>query len=118
MLDRVRLTNSQIMDIAAYWKKELGLSSWEITCKVVTQADIPDEYARLAWELSNQTATISIADPNTWPSETKDTDMENSIVHELVHLSMAGLLSTLNDQLALTNVERNMFQKRRKKKAH
>ncbi len=90
------------MDVAEYWKQELGLSPWEITVQIVTQADIPGNYAELSWHLDAQTATISISDPDTWPSSMRSTNMEDSIVHEMVHLCTAGLLSTVHDSLNLT----------------
>ena len=112
-MDRMNLTMEQIEDCIVYWRSRMGLSDWVISYSIVTQADIPNKYADVEWNLSRREATIQISNPKTWPTYWgQDEDMENSIVHELYHLVNAPLLSTIQNQLTFTKVETEILTER------
>jgi hypothetical protein len=88
------LTNDQVQSWIIKWQKRLALEDWEIDSKIVRVWDLPQNaVANIHWSLPNKKATIRVmnsVDSNLPKSEiVKDTEL--SVVHELVHLSMAKL---------------------------
>ncbi len=72
----------------------MGLEEWDIDAKIVRIWDLPqDTVANVHWTLSTKKATVKVlnaADSTLKPAAfLKDTEL--SVVHELVHLSMAKL---------------------------
>jgi hypothetical protein len=87
-------TDGQVKEWIYVWQKRLGLGEWEIDASVVRIWDLPqDTIANIHWTLSSKKATIKVlnaVDSTLKPAAfLKDTEL--SIVHELVHLSMAKL---------------------------
>jgi hypothetical protein len=84
-------------DVAAWvrkWQSRLGLSEWKIESKVVRLKQLPKgTIANIHWSLPRKSATIKVLhsiDSNL-SKEAFIRDSELSVVHELVHLSMAKL---------------------------
>jgi hypothetical protein len=87
-------TDGQVREWINVWQKRLGLGEWEIDAKIVRIWDLPqDTIANIHWTLSSKKATIKVlnaVDSTLKPAAfLKDTEL--SVVHELVHLSMAKL---------------------------
>jgi hypothetical protein len=87
-------TDGQVKEWIRVWQKRLGLGEWEIDEKIVRIWDLPqDTIANVHWTLSTKKATIKVL--NAVDSNLKTAaflkDTELSVVHELVHLSMAKL---------------------------
>ena len=87
-------TDGQVKEWIRVWQKRLGLGEWEIDAKIVRIWDLPqDTIANIHWTLSSKKATIKVlnaVDSTLKPAAfLKDTEL--SVVHELVHLSMAKL---------------------------
>jgi hypothetical protein len=87
-------TDGQVREWINVWQKRLGLGEWEIDAKIVRIWDLPqDTIANIHWTLSSKKATIKVlnaVDSSLKPAAfLKDTEL--SVVHELVHLSMAKL---------------------------
>ncbi|MDZ4801631.1 MAG: hypothetical protein SGI92_26035 [Bryobacteraceae bacterium] len=76
------------------WQRRLGLTEWKIEARVVRLKDLQKgTIANIHWSLPKRSATIKVLDPldSTLARGEIVRDTELSIVHELVHLSMAKL---------------------------
>lgn len=87
-------TDGQVREWINVWQKRLGLGEWQIDAAVVRIWDLrQDTIANIHWTLSSKKATIKVlnaVDSTLKPAAfLKDTEL--SIVHELIHLSMAKL---------------------------
>ena len=76
------------------WQKRLGLEEWNLSLRVVRQAELDkDSWGTAEWDPIVKTGTISVLDPrdyNLHGGELK-LDMECTIVHELVHIQVSPL---------------------------
>jgi hypothetical protein len=76
------------------WQKRLGLKDWVVEGRVVRSWELPQgAVANIHWSLPKHKATLRVlssADYNLRKSEIPR-DTELSVVHELIHLSMAKL---------------------------
>lgn len=76
------------------WQRRLGMEDWKIETRVVRLVQLPKgTIANIHWSLPRKTATIKVLDPidSTLRDSEIVRDTELSVVHELVHLSMAKL---------------------------
>jgi hypothetical protein len=88
------LTESQVNEWIKRWQARLGLSHWKIEGKIVRLSALPKgTIANIHWSLPRKQATIKVLDSidSTLPKSEIARDTELSVVHELVHLSMAKL---------------------------
>jgi hypothetical protein len=80
------------------WQKRLNLQGWDISV-VVSRADglKPKTVGNIHWDRDKKTATIRVLDPADYqlPLAAMLQDIEFTVVHELVHLEMAPVLSDL-----------------------
>ena len=85
------------------WQHRLGLQDWKIEAKIVRIWDLPKgTVANIHWSLSKKTAVIKVLHSvdSALPRSEILKDTELSVVHELVHLSMAKLpLDPVNTEL-------------------
>jgi len=76
------------------WQKRLALEDWKIEVKIVRVWELPqDAVANVHWSIPNKKATVKVLNPvdsTLKPSDVID-DTELSVVHELIHLSLAKL---------------------------
>lgn len=94
------LTEEMIHGWLKTWSRRLGLTEWKIEAKIVRLAQLPrGTVANIHWSLPRRSATIKVLDPidSTLPRNEIVRDTELSVVHELVHLSMAKLPLDSND---------------------
>jgi len=80
------------------WQKRLGLQEWKISVVMSPSRDLQSKtVGNIHWELDKKTAVIHILDPADYrlPFPEMLKDMEFTVVHELVHLDMAPVLSEL-----------------------
>lgn len=76
------------------WQTRLALHEWTVETKIVRLKDLPkNAVANIRWSLSTKKATVRVLDPadSTLRASEIVKDTELSVVHELVHLSMAKL---------------------------
>ena len=96
-------TQAQVEGWVRVWQKRLALNDWKIEAKIVRQWQLPrGTIANIHWSLPRKTATIKVLDSadSTLPRSEITRDTELSVVHELVHLSMAKLpLDSQNTEL-------------------
>jgi len=102
----IKMTEQGIADCIKYWQAQLRLGDWEIEHSLVRYGDI-NCYAQMRWTLPTKGAAIDIADPDTWPTDYNETDMEDSIVHELVHVLNAPLIQKFKS--SMTTEEFDLF---------
>ncbi|HYO83151.1 MAG TPA: hypothetical protein VES20_17220 [Bryobacteraceae bacterium] len=84
----------------ARWQRRLGLREWKIESRIVRLSQLPrGTVANVHWSLPRKSATIKVLDPidSTLPRSEVVRDTELSVVHELIHLSMAKLPLDSND---------------------
>lgn len=88
------VTEDQVSGWIKKWQKRLALEDWSIEAKVVRIWDLPENaVANVHWSIPTKKATIKVlnsVDSNLKKSEIVS-DTELSVVHELIHLSMAKL---------------------------
>jgi len=104
------LTNKQIQEVICYWVDVLRLRDWNISWALRAMDDMEKAYARISWQMTKGTAHISLSDPKSWGQTTEAQDQEVSIVHELVHLSTAGMCDRLEP--IFTKQEDDIFVER------
>ena len=80
------------------WQKRLNLQGWDISV-AVSPADVlrPGTVGNIHWDNEKKTAVIRILDPASYhmPFAAMLRDIEFTVVHELIHLGMAPVLSNL-----------------------
>jgi hypothetical protein len=88
------VTEEQVRSWVRKWQRRLALEEWVIESKVVRVWDLPQgAVANIHWSLPKRKATIKVLNSvdSTLTSSEIPRDTELSVVHELVHLSMARL---------------------------
>ena len=81
------------------WQKRLNLQDWNIAVVVSRASELkPRTLGNVHWDLEKKTAVIRVLDPADYrlaPNLILK-DIENTVVHELVHLEMAPTLADLH----------------------
>ena len=94
------ITSEMVDGWVRRWQRRLGLAEWKIDTKIVRLSQLPrGTIANIHWSLPRRTATIKVLDSvdSTLPRTEIVRDTELSVVHELIHLSMAKLPLDGND---------------------
>lgn len=86
------VTDAQLDRWLKLWQKRLSLGDWQISAELVRSWELkPDTLGNLRWNSASKMATIRVMSPQDYdlrPSEIP-TDIEYTIVHELIHLQLA-----------------------------
>ena len=80
------------------WQKKLNLEDWKVSVLVVRNSDLkPKTLGNIHWDGDKKTAVIRVLDPADYKLEGEAMleDMEFTVVHELIHLELAPVLSPL-----------------------
>lgn len=80
-----------MIDIAEFrdhWIRELGLAGWDIEVKFVHRYEIDDNIAQVYKQPQLSRAVISLAYPE--ECENYSQDIEQTLVHELLHIRFWG----------------------------
>lgn len=88
------ITQAQVDDWTKSWLKRLDMGEWNVTTLVVRVSDLkPDTLGNLKWNSSNKTAVVKVLNPLDYelPAAEIPTDIEYTIVHELIHLQLSVL---------------------------
>jgi hypothetical protein len=90
---KVILTLEELLERLAYWQTHLGLTEWEFVLKVGRFSGLRDCQADVNWNLSKRQALIKILDAADYDANGFDwpQDMEESLLHELLHCHLAVL---------------------------
>jgi hypothetical protein len=79
-----------------YWQKRLNLEDWNVSVSVVRSNELkPKTLGNIHWDTDKKTAIIRVLDPAEYQMPFREMldDMEFTVVHELVHLELAPVLS-------------------------
>lgn len=93
-MKEVIFTQDQLQEKLLEWQKRLRLQDWIIKVKLVRERDmnLDGVQGEVFWVIEKKMATIRILDPIDYPpNEMEPQDMENILVHELLHLHFAPL---------------------------
>src|SRR5690242_15622149 len=88
------ITQMQVDDWTRVWQKTLDLGEWTVTTLIVRTSDLkPDTLGNLKWNTANRTAVVKVLNPLDYelPSSEIATDIEYTILHELIHLQLSAL---------------------------
>jgi hypothetical protein len=81
----------------ALWKQRLKLQDWSVSVIVSAPSELrPGTLGNIHWDPDKKTAVIRVlgAASGDAPSQASLMDMEDTIVHELIHLELASLPKT------------------------
>ena len=79
-----------------YWQRRLNLQEWTISVVVARASDLkPKTLGNIHWDSVKKTAVLRVLDPADYdlPSPEMFDDLEFTVVHELIHLELAPVLS-------------------------
>jgi hypothetical protein len=87
-MPEVIFNNEQLQEKLREWQRRLRLQDWIIEARICRIHDLqPESLANIYPTMEKKTALIKILDPIDYdPSSMLPYDMENSLVHELLHL--------------------------------
>jgi hypothetical protein len=96
--ERTLLAESFATERLAVWQQRLNLQEWTISIVIARATDLkPKTLGNIRWDLPKKTAVIRVLDPADYhlPYQDMLQDMEFTVVHELIHLELAPVLSDL-----------------------
>lgn len=90
MSTEVIYTDEQLKEKLAYWQKRLRLNDWIVKVEIARQREFStsDRLGEVTFNIHTKTALIKILNPVDYDDWDKQ-DMENTLVHELLHLHFA-----------------------------
>ncbi len=77
--------NRQLRQRLSIWKKRLRLQDWRVDASIVRARELPGRLAEVAPNVPRKMAEIKLQDPRD-DQKGEPRDMEEDLVHELVHL--------------------------------
>jgi len=92
------LVQSYATERLAVWQHRLNLDDWNISVAVVRASDLkPRTLGNIHWDTGSKSAVIRVLDPvdYTLKGQAMLRDVEFTVVHELIHLELAPVLSPL-----------------------
>ena len=102
-----------------YYKNVLGLSDWNIVCKVKRAKDmeLDSVQGEVKYSMVGRYAVVSVLDCDDWDNDDFSQDEEKTLVHELLHLKFDLVevkqnMDTLHHQL-LDDISKAIVSARR-----
>jgi hypothetical protein len=84
------MTEQELQELCEKWQERLSLRDWRVTVRLVDLNIIGTEsVGTSSWLLPLKTATITILDKRFIPDDSLERDMEETLVHELLHIHFA-----------------------------
>jgi len=80
------------------WQKRLNLEDWRISIEITRSGELKSKtLGNIHWDSERKTAVIRVLDPADYhlPLREMLDDMEFTVVHELIHLELSPVLSSL-----------------------
>jgi hypothetical protein len=94
--ERTELAGSFTMEKLWRWQKRLQLEDWKISVLVTRASELkPKTLGNIHWDTDKKSATIRVLDPADYEMSLPEMlkDMEFTVLHELIHLELATVLS-------------------------
>jgi hypothetical protein len=95
----------------ALWQKRLALQDWKISIEMARPSELkPSTLGNIRWDASDRTAVIRVLHPQEYrlACPAMITDMEFTVVHELIHLELSSLprsqASRLDEERAVNRI--------------
>ena len=91
-MNAVILTEDELREKCAEWQRILRLQDWDVivTVERASNMRVSEVNGECEWTLQTKQARIRILDPIDYPDNIKwPQDMEQTLVHELLHLHFA-----------------------------
>lgn len=112
-------TQSELEERLAYWQMRLRLQDWHIQIKIVRMSEMNGSIGRVLPLLEKKIASIRIADHADYPPDSiTPNDMENTLVHELLHLHFYPLTKdkdfVLEEEQAIESIVSGLINLERK----
>jgi hypothetical protein len=92
--ERAITAQNFVLEKLAIWQRRLKLQDWDISATLVRQKQLkPKTLGNIDWDTPTKTAHIHVLALEDYKMSYKDalTDMEFTVVHELVHLALSDL---------------------------
>lgn len=107
-MTEIILDKEQLEERLSHWQSKLRLQDWIIEVSIARGRDMMENTsACVNWTLSKKMASIKLVDPIDYPDDVMGVrDMENDLVHELLHLHFAPI----NDHFNNNNDVYNTFE--------
>ncbi len=96
--ERTMMAESYNIERLSVWQKRLKLDDWNIAVVMSRSSDLkPRTLGNIHWDTDKKEAVIHVLDPADYRLPFRDmlADMEFTVVHELIHLKLAPLLSNV-----------------------
>jgi len=96
--ERTILAESFTTERLWVWQKRLNLQDWKVSVVMSRATELkPKTLGNIHWDIDKKTAVIRVLDPADYklPYQEMLQDMEFTVVHELIHLELAPVLSDL-----------------------
>lgn len=73
--------------MTGFWQQLLRLQDWDIEFQVIRGWEAPETLASMQGNCRSKRAVLRFVDPGDWvPEELSEGEVEDTIVHELLHL--------------------------------
>jgi len=102
------VTEQEAQVFCEAWQDILSLRDWHIKVTIKRERDMPlqNKSGSINWVLERKEALMTLVDPIDYPSDCMTPyDMEETIVHELLHLHIAPFDNTKDDSLEAIALE-------------
>ena len=88
------------------WQKRLRLQDWDVQVSITRERDMPIDSSRgaIRWNVNTKEAWLHILDPIDYPPDQVPQDIEQTIIHELLHLHlvMVAEMAGENETIQIT----------------
>ncbi len=95
--DRSRLADAFVRERLAIWQQRLKLQDWQISIVMSHPSELRrGTLGSIRWDPEQKTAVIRVLDASDYkpPFRAALSDMEFTVVHELIHLEFANMTRT------------------------
>src|SRR5690625_2812996 len=91
-MSEVIFNKEQLEQKLKYWQSKLRLNDWKINAQITRDKDMSqrDRLGEVEYNIYKKEAFIRILDPVDYDDYGKQ-DMENTLVHELLHIHFSGI---------------------------
>lgn len=119
------MTDKRLQKLLKKWQKILHLRDWEIRVEFVPVKEMPNigQVGEVEWDLQCRAAEIRLVVEEDYPTDTvSKTDVETTLVHELLHLHLAHLRTAceqgenyvLHEEQAINALAKSLIKLHRK----